>query len=233
MKTKLVLLEGLPGSGKTTTTRNLAAEIIKAGSACQTFWEWSDPHPIDIGDFEHAGEFIASSPMRREDLLRQWHRFALLQRDQELVTVMESRFWQTTAMLMYAGGCPAEDVLAYHQGVIAAIQDLQPVLIYFTASDVRVAMERTIRIKNEEWHQEGREESWAERIYAFFKPQKWFANRDPQDIHAMTAFFEEWSGLAEKLYAATPFPKIKIRDPYLDWGQAMQEMRKFLELPNA
>lgn len=233
MNTKLILLEGLPGSGKTTTARNLAAEIIKAGSACQVFWEWSDPHPIDIGDFDQLGESIAVVSAREQDLIRQWRNFALLQRDHELVTVMESRFWQTTAMLMVAGGRQAEDVIQYNQGVIAAIRDLQPVLIYFTTSDVRAAMERTIRIKNGEWQQDGREISWAEQIFEFLKPQKWFANRGASDLYEMIAFFEEWSGLAEELYAGTPFPKIKINDPYLDWDQAMREMRAFLELPLA
>jgi thymidylate kinase len=233
LNTKLILLEGLPGSGKTTTARNLAAELNRAGTACQVFWEWSDPHPIDIGDFDHVGEYIATISAREQDLIRQWRKFALHQRDQETVTVMESRFWQTTAMLMVAGGCPAEDVIQHNQGVIAAIRDLQPVLIYFTTGDVRAAMERTIRIKNDEWQGEGREISWAEQIYKFLKPQQWFANRNPHDLHDMIPFFEEWSVLAERLFAGTPFPKIKIRDPYLDWDQTMREIRAFLELPQA
>jgi thymidylate kinase len=233
VNTKLILIEGLPGSGKTTTGRNLAGEIAQAGYDCQEFFEWSQPHPIDIGDFATLPEFIASAAAREVDLLRQWRAFALLQRAQDTVTVMESRFWQTTAMPMLLGGNPAEDVVQYNQRVIAAIQDLQPVLIYFTTRNVKAALERTIRIKNDEWRREGREESWAERIYKILKPQKWFANRNPQDLGEMSGFFEEWSALADQLYAGTPFPKIKICDPSLDWGQAMREMRVFLDLPFA
>jgi thymidylate kinase len=233
LNTKLILIEGLPGSGKTTTGRKLAGEIRNAGYACQEFWEWSQPHPIDIGGFEDLAASIAAAPDREQDLLQQWRSLALSQRDQDTVTVMESRFWQTTAMMMYAGGSKAERVIQYNQGVITAIQDLRPALVYFTTRDIQTALERTIRIKNEEWRREGREESWDKRIFEILRTQKWFAHRDLHDLSAMGGFFVEWSALAEQLFAGTPFAKIKICDPFLDWGQAMQEMRVFLDLPSA
>ncbi len=173
---------------------------------------------------------MASSAARGEELLQQWLKFAQLQRDQDVVTVMESRFWQTTAMLMYAAGCPAEDVIEHNRRVIAAIRDLRPVLVYFTTSDVRAAMERTIQIKNAEWQQDQRGISWEERIFGFFKPQKWFANRSPHDLSEMIPFFEAWSGLAEELYNITTFPKIKIQNPSGDWNQTMRQIREFLGL---
>ena len=99
IETKLILIEGPPGSGKTTTAQYLAADISNSGKACQCFLEWSTDNPIAIGDDSHLGQAAASSIAREADVLQQWQQFAQARQSEDLVTVMESRFWQTSVML--------------------------------------------------------------------------------------------------------------------------------------
>jgi len=42
---------------------------------------------------------VASSIAREADVLQQWQQFAQARQSEDLVTVMESRFWQTSVML--------------------------------------------------------------------------------------------------------------------------------------
>ena len=70
IETKLVLIEGPPGSGKTTTAQRLAAEISNSGMACQCLLEWSTDSPIVGGDDLHLGQVIASSMAREADVLQ-------------------------------------------------------------------------------------------------------------------------------------------------------------------
>ena len=144
IETKLVLVEGPPGSGKTTTAQNLATEISNSGKTCQCFLEWSPDNPIAIGDDSHLSQVTASSKAREANMLQQWQQFAYARQSEEYVTVMESRFWQTSVMLMYAAGHPIEAVLESNQRVIEAIQGLKPVLIYFAIDDLRALTARTI-----------------------------------------------------------------------------------------
>ena len=228
--TKLILIEGPPGSGKSTTAQKLAAEISNSGKTCQCFLEWSADHPIPIGDDLHLGEVLASAISRETEMLELWRRFAQARRSADGVTVIESRFWQTSVMLMYVAGHPTEKILASNRRVIEAIQDLNPVLIYFAIDDQKAFAERTIRIKNEEWQRAGLPELWELHIYAAFDSQKWFTDHGLSGNAGMIALLEEWAQVTTRLFDQLPFPKIKIRNPHQDWALAMQQIRGFIGL---
>jgi thymidylate kinase len=230
LKTKLILIEGPPGSGKSTTAQKIAAEIAQSGIVCQCFWEWSPDNPITVGDDLHLGQAIASSRHRESETLQQWQTFAQASQAKACVTVMESRFWQTGVMLMYATGQSIDGVLKRNQKVIRVIQGLEPVLIYFAIDDLRAFTEQVVRSKNEEWQRAGFEGSWVEHIYEAFDAQKWFTDRGLTGSAGMLAFLEDWARVADQLYGKLPFPKIKIRNPQQDWALAMQQIRSFLGL---
>ncbi len=228
--TQLILVEGPPGSGKTTTAQKLAAEIAHTGKACQCFLEWSPDNPIAIGDDLHLDQVIATAIAREADVLQQWQRLVDRQRAQDTVTIMESRFWQTSVMLMYAAGHPLEGVLESNQRLITIIQELQPALIYFTIDDLRGFMTQTIQSKEVEWQRGGFPGSWAEHIFVAFEGQPWAVAHGATGPDGMLALLEDWTLVAERLYERVPFPKIKVRNPYQDWDLALTHMRRFLKL---
>lgn len=55
LNTKLILVEGFPGAGKSSTTGYLRTLLQDRGFACRAFLEEDDPHPIDCLDFEIQG----------------------------------------------------------------------------------------------------------------------------------------------------------------------------------
>jgi len=50
-------------------------------------------------------------------------------------------------------------------------------------------------------------------------------------LEAYLTFLEEWAQVSEQLYDQLSFPKVTIRNPYLDWPVAMGQMHEFLGLP--
>jgi DNA polymerase III delta prime subunit len=230
LDTHLIIIEGPPGSGKSTTAELLAAEIARTGIACQCFQEWHPDHPIAIGSDLDLEKVVSTAIAREGEVLRQWQQFALSRQTSNLVTVLESRFWQTSVMLMYAAGSPLEHILESNRQVTEAISPLKPALIYFAMDDLRGLTLKTIEIKEAEWQRAGFPGTWVGHVYEALEDQKWFTEHGLTGLEAYLAFLEEWAQITERLFDRLPFPKLTVRNPYLDWPEAMQQMRRFLDL---
>ena len=229
--TKLILIEGIPGSGKSTTAWKLAAEIENSGRNCNCFLEWDDPHPIFIGYERDIAKIISSSGEHQDDILKQWAKFAGEAQTKEAVNIIESRFWQTGVMFMYLAGHSEDEVIESNQRVVTAIADLKPVLIYFTNDNIEKALTRTFQIKNEQWAKAGRgETAWEDFFSAAVGQQKLAADSGLEGREVWFRFFSEWTAVAEKLYDRFAFPKIKIQNPHSDWNLNMAKIRVFLGL---
>lgn len=228
--TRLVLLEGPPGSGKSTTAGKISERIRQAGLNCRCFTEWSQDHPIPIGDDLDILRVVSTSRQREGEVLEHWRRFARQAKDGDVVTVIESRFWQTTLMLMYAAGCPPEDILASQRRVVEAIRGLAPVLIFLGIDDQRAHILRTIEIKESEWSRAGFPGTWAGHVYEALDPQPWMRGRSLSGLEGYLAFLEEWTRLSANLFSDLPFAKLEVRNPQTDWTRAMAQIHRFLGL---
>jgi thymidylate kinase len=228
--TKLILIEGLPCSGKSTTAGKIAESLAARGIACRCFREWAEDHPIPIGRMEDLPSVIATAKAREGEVLRQWEDFAVRAARSDAVTVLESRLWQTHAMYRYLSGGTPNEAAESSRRIAALIAILDPVLVYLAPADIGRALAQAAGEKNRKWREEGREGSWEEWGNAAYEQQQWFADRGRKGPHAVIAFFEEWAAIADGLYEELPFRKIKIRDPRADWDLALRRIRAFLEM---
>ena len=213
LKTKLILVEGLPGAGKSTTTEHLGIVLLRHGIECRWYLEDDDPHPIACLDFE-----IKALPQKMIPL---WSSFTKQTTQESCVTVMESRLWQNTALFMYMSEWEADDILRFSKQVWQVLAPLSPILVYLDQDDTESALYRLYTLRGKKWMQ------WALKKTISYP---WFQSRGLSDFAGWVQFFEEWQRMVQRLYNDWPYRKIKIQNPHEDWEKAYQQMYSFLQI---
>lgn len=100
IETKLILLEGLPCSGKTTLSRHLEKEYIANGKPARSHDESYKGHPIVI---EYDGLY---SEGEGERYLAQWGEFVESKENSDAVDLIDNRFWINIGAFNIFSGFP-------------------------------------------------------------------------------------------------------------------------------
>jgi hypothetical protein len=212
LATKLILVEGLPGAGKSTTTRHIGSTLQQQGVACRWYLEEEDPHPIVCLDFEIKG--------LPEKMIPLWSSFTEQAIREPIATIIESRLWQNTALFMFMSNWEAKDILQFSQQIGQVLAPLSPLLVYLEQEDTEAALRRLYTLRGEKWMQEALEMTTA---------YPWFQSRRLKDFASWVQFFTEWQQVVTQLFNDWPHHKIKIQNPHDDWESAYQQIDAFLQ----
>ena len=211
--TKLILIEGIPGAGKTTSCIQLGRMLQEQAVTCRWYLEEDDPHPIDCTDLKLKDLARKLPPM--------WSAFVAQALRKDDVSIIESRLWQNTLLFMFMSEYPLDEILDIHKMVWKELSPLNPVLIVLYQDDIQIALKRLYTMRNKEL---------IEKDIKTTSQYAWFRSRDLNDLSGWVQFFNEWQAVAAQLFRDWPYAKIKITNPHDDWGVAYQEMVRFFEL---
>jgi hypothetical protein len=209
--TKLILIEGLPGAGKSTTTAYLQSVLRQNGLDCKQYLEEDNPHPIACLEFALAGLPGKVVPL--------WERFAGQAVLEPGITIIESRLWQNTAMFMYMGGCDVKEIYQFNEQVSQVLMPLRPILFYLDQDNTEEALHRLDTLRGSKWMREA---------LNMTSSYQWFRSRRLNDFSGWVLFFKEWRLIAENLFSDWPGSKVKILNPHVDWVRAYEQMCRHL-----
>lgn len=213
LNTKLILIEGLPGAGKTTASVHLGTFLQQQGMACRWYLEEDEPHPIACLDFK-----LRDLPQKLPPI---WRAFTKQAQQDPTVTIIESRLWQNTALFMYMSEYPVAEIIQLHQLVWQVLTPLAPILVYLHQDHTESALRRLYSFRDEKWM------NWALETTSQYP---WFQSRGLNDFAGWVLFFQEWQLVAEQLYRDWPYLKTKIDNPHDDWARAYQQIYRFLQI---
>ncbi len=220
-KTKLILIDGITGSGKSTTAQFLANQLKNNGIKVKWYHEEEDNHPLDCGDDIE----VFSSQTEMYDFLETtpelWRQFVKLVGQSDKVHIIESFLFQDTIRLLFQNNLERERIADFAQEIEEIIKPLEPALIYFYQQDAEKSI-RTI---------------WKRRGLAW---KKWFIDSDIQTPYVKESSLTGESGVIKlwsdyqkftnQLFKRYQFKKLSIENSAGNWHDYRQKILDFLDL---
>ncbi len=141
--TNLIIVEGLPGTGKSTTASIIAEELKNKGKKVVCVDEGVSNHPADYDfpDFE----------TERRLILAKWAEF-VSQADKDTVYVFNCIFLQNPMCeTMMRFGLDLEVSRAYIKEIAEIIKPMKPLILYISKPDVKATIDRALDERGEWW----------------------------------------------------------------------------------
>ena len=213
-----VLIEGLPGAGKSTTAKSLCEELAKRAPATW-FHEGAKDNPVGLPwSYECARDTLAKTNPQ-EYPFATWSE-AIERHDGALI--LESRFLQNSelfSMLMADEGWEA-GVLA--RGILERLSGAPACLVLLQPTDARAHVERTIAERIEQYP------NWLPFVCELFEWVPWCRRRGLEGRDAFVEALVAWDAVQRELVSELAIPTFVVRDPSVDWDTSFERILRFV-----
>lgn len=189
---RLLLLEGLPGSGKTTTAEIVCRRLRSVGIASQWYLEETADHPVhprSVTSARRGPEFSAIC-------LKHWQLFVEKRRDDETLHILEGSAFQSTVRFMMEEDSGGID--EYFSRFQALVEPLAPAFVYFRPDDA---------VTNSRYISRTRGEVWTETVTSGETRTPYSVRHDLSGVEGMHVFWARYAELCEALLQTWDRPK--------------------------
>ena len=218
---QLILIEGMIGSGKTTTAMRVGDWLAGQGENARVFREGAADHPIRTRAEDRlraaAGPqppgppgSAAGSPGGYPD--DQWRRLAERCLRGRQAIILEGSFLQNSVMPAFIDGAPVRAVSEIFTGIVRQAAPAEPLLVYLRPADIGAAVAHVHRTRGE---------PWSSRNLAFVEASPWARRRGLRGLDAVVRLYQAWEPVVTQLCRRYPFPKVMVTDPQRDWQAAL------------
>lgn len=226
LRTNLIVLDGLPGSGKSTTAHWLT-QVLHQQQVASTFIAETEPsHPLwwyDVWDgneyrtpdFDHVPieTFIQNS-------IEKWKDFAIRVENTQQLYIVESFFFQNTIGMFLMGGAKPAGLREYAYEVQQIVAPLNPLLIYFRQADPVAALFRICFIRGKEF-----EDELTHNMESF----PYLQVRQRKGLEGVASLWQAIQSITDALYEEYSIRKLAIETSQGDWQSYRQQILAFLE----
>jgi len=209
---RLILVEGMIGSGKTTTAGHLADWLSRRGEDVRAFDEGAADHPIRT---RRVDELLAAPAPDDPGAYSagQWRRLAERCLRDEQTVILESVFLQNSVMPAFIDGAPVAAVTDICAEIQRQAAPAEPFLVYLRPTDIAAAIARV---------HEARGEPWSSRNVAYVQDCPWARRRNLRGRDAVVRLYQAWDPVVSELFDRYPFPKLMVPDPHHDWPASLR-----------
>lgn len=224
--TRLILIDGMTGAGKSTTAQRLWLHLERLGVAARWIYEHDTSHPLwETDEMQRIAESGALAPGFAERTLpARWRRLG--QRCAEsgaatTATILESALLQSTVGLLLAMNADDETIVESALACAEAAAAANPVLVWLRPGDVPQALRAVCDVR--------RDHDYEAALVALLGATPYGRDRGIADFDGLVGFYERWRGLAEAVIARLAIPVCVV--DAVEWTARDCRITDFLALP--
>ncbi|MEH6652230.1 MAG: hypothetical protein V7707_19580 [Motiliproteus sp.] len=193
----LILIEGLPGSGKSTMAEMLCDAALDDGIASSWYLEQSKDHHVHPIDFKHD-KYSKDFPER---CLKRWGSFVSANKDNDHLFIFEGSLFQSTVRFMLEGN-NKEHISEYYNECQSILSKLSSKLIYLRPTDVGSHIDWTMKHRGDEW---------TGKVTEYLEKTPYCADRQWQGENCMKSYWSDYAQLCDLLVVQTRMPCHRIK----------------------
>lgn len=215
MGSKLIVVEGLTGSGKSITAHFIARQLQYNGIPASWVHEGDEPHPILIDVKSGIDAYMAEAQAR-------WAAYVDRVGSSDEVKVVEGCYFNNGIESLLAHNVDRPRTLEYADELQALIEPLNPTLVYLVQGDVASALERSFK---------DRGTGFRGYVIQFATGLPLAKRRGWQGYEGMVMYWREFVTLTDELFDRHRIRKIKVDNSAGNWDDCNQQVLDCLAIP--
>ena len=217
--TNLILVEGMPGTGKSTVSQFIHLQLRAVGRRSCWWHEERHSHPLQLF---YQPQRHATAADYVEEAASLWQRFVDESRGQHEVIVLDGSLFQNHVRSMLIHDCARQTMLALVVKVAGLLRPLNPVLVYLRPLDVETNFRNVVDARGRRML-----DLWIEAHNHYPYTRRTKLNGYPGFI----AFWKEFAEVADLAFDRLAIAKLAINLSTGDWPAHYDRLLRFLDLP--
>lgn len=203
---KLVIVEGIMGSGKTTTVLRATERLRALGIAAIGITEGTNPHPIRY-DWDYPWSEVRARDLASAQLAK-WRSYAESARAGQRISLVDGQLFHGNLTALFLLEADLNLITMYCRELVAALAPLSPQLIYFRQDNVDAAI-RTVSAQ--------RGETWVAYQTSWKLSSPYAVRRGLTGLDGLIALYRAYRVLTDQLFEDIEVPKLRIENSLQEW----------------
>jgi len=218
--TRLILVEGITGTGKSTTAQNLFLKLRSQNQRVKWFHEEEKAHPLFYPDWniqwirtaDKLSNFIQKWPLQWESLFRYCNK---------QIVIVTSYLFQDGARVLFANNVEKERIVQFVKSITESIKDLNPVMIFLYTRDIIKTLENL-------WIKRGY--PWMKYMYGVDEQTQFALSRNLKGTTASMVLWGEFQNFCREVFKSIDIEKIELDVSDHKWEEYQNIINQKLKL---
>jgi len=215
MKNKLILVEGLTGTGKSILAHFIARQLKYAEIDCDWLHEGELDHPLAVEEDAGMDRYMTQT-------LARWRAFAGQIEFTGQLMVVEASFLNNLVETLMIENVQNGAIFDFVETLHRVIAPLNPVLLYLFHEDTARALARNFEIRGEKFR---------DFVIDFVESTPYALEKGYRGYGGMVHFWEDFAALTDQVYERFPFQKFRLDTTGGDWERVHKRALAALQVP--